>query len=478
VEVTSNIWGTKFKIHGLASYLTEDLGEIVYKTSLLHLQPRQMTISIMELSCDELRPHKRDPSYNPNHFSESEDEALLCKSGFFEWLAFTCSILLSVPAQSANKFSAHLASLQLPSHNSSNYASISPETASAAVPGLVEVHSSFKAAAKVESVPTVDLVSSPPHCVEGAYPEAAVTVDAAPALDAAAAYPEQQETLSTTSVMYLVAQRLQEDAASLHSSSSSSSQSRWAERPCTDFKYIDEDLDEAAPALVCPSSEVLAPSESPLSELSSVFASSLSLSSSKNTNSVPSTVSSPSDSSGRISSNGNIGGGSSSVVLVAQVSSVQAFEPQNKHIVNGSEPKVKSKLKDKVKSNRCIEIARTERTIGIEQVESSSNATNSSTRSSSPKKSFFGARRGSLESRQLKKDSGSSQSTSLPASPSRSYLKKQCSELFRWPSFTRNKSQSQAASDDELAQDANVTTSDNFKNLQTFQKAQMNRKVN
>jgi hypothetical protein len=84
VEVTSNIWGTKFKIHGLASYLPEDLGEVVYKTSLLHLQPRQMTISIMELSCDELRPHKRDPSYNPNHFSESEDEALLCKSGFFE----------------------------------------------------------------------------------------------------------------------------------------------------------------------------------------------------------------------------------------------------------------------------------------------------------------------------------------------------------------------------------------------------------
>lgn len=74
VEVTSNIWGTRFKLHGLASFLPEDLGEVVYKTSLLHLQPRQMTISIMELSRDELQTHKRDPAYNPNHFSESDDE--------------------------------------------------------------------------------------------------------------------------------------------------------------------------------------------------------------------------------------------------------------------------------------------------------------------------------------------------------------------------------------------------------------------
>ncbi|VDI53276.1 Hypothetical predicted protein [Mytilus galloprovincialis] len=33
VEVTSNIWGTKFQINGVAPFLPEDLGNIVYKTS-------------------------------------------------------------------------------------------------------------------------------------------------------------------------------------------------------------------------------------------------------------------------------------------------------------------------------------------------------------------------------------------------------------------------------------------------------------
>ncbi|XP_014247556.1 tubby-related protein 4 isoform X2 [Cimex lectularius] len=43
-EVTSNIWGTKFRIHGIASGLASNLGQVTYKTSLLHLQPRQMTL--------------------------------------------------------------------------------------------------------------------------------------------------------------------------------------------------------------------------------------------------------------------------------------------------------------------------------------------------------------------------------------------------------------------------------------------------
>ena len=73
VEVTSNLWGTKFRLHGLASFLPEDLGQVLYKTSLLHLQPRQMTVSILELT-PELHPHARDPGYNPNQFSESDDE--------------------------------------------------------------------------------------------------------------------------------------------------------------------------------------------------------------------------------------------------------------------------------------------------------------------------------------------------------------------------------------------------------------------
>ncbi|XP_014285071.1 tubby-related protein 4 [Halyomorpha halys] len=43
-EVTSNIWGTKFRIRGIASCLAVNLGQVTYKTSLLHLQPRQMTL--------------------------------------------------------------------------------------------------------------------------------------------------------------------------------------------------------------------------------------------------------------------------------------------------------------------------------------------------------------------------------------------------------------------------------------------------
>lgn len=48
-EVASNIWGTRFKITGLAPSLPTHLGQITYKTSLLHLQPRQMTLGVVDL---------------------------------------------------------------------------------------------------------------------------------------------------------------------------------------------------------------------------------------------------------------------------------------------------------------------------------------------------------------------------------------------------------------------------------------------
>lgn len=73
VEVTSNIWGTKFKIHGLAASVPANLGQVTYKTSLLHLQPRQMTLVITELRDD--FPPGPDPNFNPNLFSEDEDES-------------------------------------------------------------------------------------------------------------------------------------------------------------------------------------------------------------------------------------------------------------------------------------------------------------------------------------------------------------------------------------------------------------------
>lgn len=72
--MTSNIWGTKFKIHGLATSVPANLGQVTYKTSLLHLQPRQMTLIITELRDDV--PPGPDPNFNPNVFSEDEEEAI------------------------------------------------------------------------------------------------------------------------------------------------------------------------------------------------------------------------------------------------------------------------------------------------------------------------------------------------------------------------------------------------------------------
>ncbi|CAG5133813.1 unnamed protein product [Candidula unifasciata] len=74
VEVTSNIWGTKFQITGVASTLPACLGQVVYKTSLLHLQPRQMTITIVEIQ--PARPVlSRDPNFTPApHTSDDGDE--------------------------------------------------------------------------------------------------------------------------------------------------------------------------------------------------------------------------------------------------------------------------------------------------------------------------------------------------------------------------------------------------------------------
>uniref|UniRef100_A0A8C5CD73 TUB like protein 4a n=1 Tax=Gadus morhua TaxID=8049 RepID=A0A8C5CD73_GADMO len=72
-QVTSNIWGTKFKIVGLAAFLPTNLGAVIYKTSLLHLQPRQMTVYLPEVrkvSMDYINL----PVFSPNVFSEDEDD--------------------------------------------------------------------------------------------------------------------------------------------------------------------------------------------------------------------------------------------------------------------------------------------------------------------------------------------------------------------------------------------------------------------
>ncbi|CAF3471176.1 unnamed protein product [Rotaria socialis] len=44
--IAANIWGTRFKFYGHSNYLPEVLGSVTYKTSFLHLQPRQMTVTV------------------------------------------------------------------------------------------------------------------------------------------------------------------------------------------------------------------------------------------------------------------------------------------------------------------------------------------------------------------------------------------------------------------------------------------------
>ncbi|CAF1073665.1 unnamed protein product [Didymodactylos carnosus] len=48
--IAANIWGTRFKFLGNSSYLPEYLGTVTYKTSFLHLQPRQMTVTVCNKS--------------------------------------------------------------------------------------------------------------------------------------------------------------------------------------------------------------------------------------------------------------------------------------------------------------------------------------------------------------------------------------------------------------------------------------------
>lgn len=80
VAVTSNLWGTKFKVVGLACWLPPILGMVTYRTSLLHLQPRQMTLLIKELQGPQpgrspaLVLHNGGSSGAGQGFSEDDDD--------------------------------------------------------------------------------------------------------------------------------------------------------------------------------------------------------------------------------------------------------------------------------------------------------------------------------------------------------------------------------------------------------------------
>jgi hypothetical protein len=74
-EVASNIWGTRFKITGMAPSLPSHLGQITYKTSLLHLQPRQMTLGVVDLRDSTPGPEvDEEPGPSPVFICPSDDE--------------------------------------------------------------------------------------------------------------------------------------------------------------------------------------------------------------------------------------------------------------------------------------------------------------------------------------------------------------------------------------------------------------------
>jgi hypothetical protein len=70
------MWGTKFKFFGGNSHLPANIGQIVYKTSLFHLQPRKMTIVLDDLSKQHAKRTQRNESnVARRNFSKEKKEA-------------------------------------------------------------------------------------------------------------------------------------------------------------------------------------------------------------------------------------------------------------------------------------------------------------------------------------------------------------------------------------------------------------------
>lgn len=98
VEVMSNIWGTKFRIVGTAPHLPEDLGNVLYKTSLLHLQPRQMTVTVTELPRDDSLL-AQDKNFTPAGVGEEDPDRLSILDGLLSGVHNEYYMKKNIPSQ-------------------------------------------------------------------------------------------------------------------------------------------------------------------------------------------------------------------------------------------------------------------------------------------------------------------------------------------------------------------------------------------